>query len=130
MDLETKEIIRNIASIQVEALTNISNNIYEVSQDLISTLLNVPYEYAEDEAFLKEEIQHRIDMYKQILEYPSLIRALNEYQLYICSHILFQMEDEWMIDNSQGVMGAWALLIREVDKFHPELTLLWCYGKK
>lgn len=130
MDLETKEIIRNIASIQVEALTNIQEHIYEVSQDLISTLLNVPYDYAEDEVFLKEEIQHRIDMYKQIHEYPSLIRALDEYQLYICSHILFQMEDEWMIDNSQGVMGAWALLIREVDKFHPELTLLWCYGKK
>lgn len=130
MDQETKKIIKNIASIQIEALTNISDNIHEVSQDLISTLLQVPYDYAEDEEFLKEETQHRIDMYKQILEYPSLIRALDEYQLYICSHILFQMEDEWMIDNSQGVMGAWELLIKEVDKFHPELTLLWCYAKK
>ena len=48
----------------------------------------------------------------------------SEYQLYICSHILFKMEDEWIHDLSQGVYGAWELLHKETNKFHPELTLI------
>ena len=49
---------------------------------------------------------------------------LNEYQLMICSHILFKMEDEWLIDNSQGVCGAWELLHKIQINYHPEITLL------
>ncbi len=37
-----------------------------------------------------------------MIEYPQLIKTLTEYQLYVCSHILWKMEEEWITDNSQG----------------------------
>ena len=104
MDAETKEVVKNIAQIQIEALTNIKNNITTTEPDLLRKLLQINYE--------------------EIYEMPQLIKTLNEYQLYICSHILFKMEDEWIHDLSQGVYGAWELLHRETNKFHPELTLI------
>ena len=35
MDLETKEVVKNIAQIQIEALTNIKNNITTTEPDLL-----------------------------------------------------------------------------------------------
>lgn len=55
---------------------------------------------------------------------PQLINMLSEYQMMVCSHILFRMEDEWVHTNSQGVLGTWAIFQRANLKFHPELTLL------
>lgn len=119
-----------IASIQVEALQNILNNFTNLNpseKDMLNDLLGI---YPESEQEIIEIIQNRIQGYKEIQEYPNLIKAIDEHQLYICSHILFQMEDEWIIDNSQGVYGAWDILFKESYKFHPELTLIWYYGKK
>ena len=105
MDAETKEVVKNIAQIQIEALTNIKNNITTTEEML-------------------DSVNHHIQIYEEIYEMPQLIKTLNEYQLYICSHILFKMEDEWIHNLSQGVYGAWELLHRETNKFHPELTLI------
>ena len=113
MDAETKEVVKNIAQIQIEALTNIKNNITTTEPDLLRKLLQI-----NDEEML-DSVNHHIQIYEEIYEMP-----LNEYQLYICSHILFKMEDEWVHDLSQGVYVAWELLHRETNKFHPELTLI------
>lgn len=146
MDKETKNIIQKIASIQVEALQNILDNLHNLNpseEDMLIDLLGLYHEPAVLELYqdptvsdysLKQEIietlENRIQGYKSIIEYPNLIKSIDERQLYICSHILFQMEDEWIIDNSQGVYGAWNVLFKESYKFHPELTLIWYYGKK
>lgn len=130
MDKETKDIIRRIATIQVEALTNILNNFDNLNPseyDMLKDLLCIIPESREE---VLETIQNRIQGYQDIIRYPNLIKAIDEQQLYICSHILFQMEEEWLLDNSQGVYGAWAILFKESYKFHPELTLIWYYGKK
>lgn len=130
MDKETKDIIQRIATIQVEALTNILNNFDNLNQseyDMLKDLLCIIPESREE---ILETIQNRIRGYQDIIRYPNLIKAIDEQQLYICSHILFQMEEEWLLDNSQGVYGAWAILFKESYKFHPELTLIWYYGKK
>ena len=34
------------------------------------------------------------------------------------------MEEEWITDNSQGVLGAWAIIQKYTNVLHPELTLL------
>lgn len=130
MDKETKYIIQRIATIQVEALTNILNNFDNLNPseyDMLKDLLCIIPESREE---VLETIQNRIQGYQDIIRYPNLIKAIDEQQLYICSHILFQMEEEWLLDNSQGVYGAWAILFKESYKFHPELTLIWYYGKK
>ncbi len=130
MDKETKNIIQRIATIQVEALTNILNNFDNLNPseyDMLKDLLCIIPESREE---VLETIQNRIQGYQDIIRYPNLIKAIDEQQLYICSHILFQMEEEWLLDNSQGVYGAWAILFKESYKFHPELTLIWYYGKK
>ena len=108
MDAETKEVVKNIAQIQIEALTNIKNNITTTEPDLLRKLLQINNEE------MLDSVNHHIQIYEE----------MNEYQLYICSHILFKMEDEWIHDLSQGVYGAWELLHRETNKFHPELTLI------
>lgn len=118
MDAETKEVVKNIAQIQIESLTNIKNNITTTEPDLLRKLLQINNEE------MLDSVNHHIQIYEEIYEMPQLIKTLNEYQLYICSHILFKMEDEWIHDLSQGVYGAWELLHRETNKFHPELTLI------
>ena len=139
MDKETEKVIKNIAEIQIESLNRILQNEDKpnsaLAQELILRLLEISENAIPDDVPLNklqivfkdlvhEETQRRIDMYKQILEIPSIIRTLNEYQLYLCSHILWKMEDTWIIDNQQGVLGAWAELQICINKFHPELTLI------
>ena len=103
MDAETKTVIKNIAQIQVEALTHISKNLEDTDHYLLKKLLQ---------------------LYSDMIEYPQLIKTLTEYQLYVCSHILWKMEEEWITDNSQGVLGAWAIIQKYTNVLHPELTLL------
>lgn len=139
MDKETENVIKNIAEIQIEALGRIIKNEKNpnssLSTELVLKLLevgeeNIPDDISDSELrnlfheLIKEETQKKIDLYKQLIEIPTSIRTLNEYQLYICSHILWKMEDEWITDNQQGVLGAWAELQNCTRKFHPELTLI------
>lgn len=139
MDKETEKVIKNIAEIQIEALSRIIANEDKpnsaLGHELILKLLEfdescIPDKMSTDQMqtvfkeLIHEETQKRIDIYKQILEIPTAIRTLNEYQLYVCSHILWKMEDVWVLDNQQGVLGAWAELQSCTNRLHPELTLI------
>lgn len=139
MDKETEKVIKNIAEIQIEALGRIIKNEKNpnssLSTELVLKLLevgeeNIPDDIPDSELrnlfheLIEEETQKKIDLYKQLIEIPTSIRTLNEYQLYICSHILWKMEDEWITDNQQGVLGAWAEIQSCTRKFHQELTLI------
>ena len=131
MDKETQQIIKNIAEIQIEALKRLREKEEELNSSLSKELVlkflglvNDGFEQDLREA-IEDEIDNRTRIYKEMIEYPDLIKTLSEYQLYLCSHILFRMEDTWIIDNSQGVSGAWEIISTSLDKFHPELTLLW-----
>lgn len=116
MDQETRKIFTQIASIQLEAIESIQKD-HDVDLDLARAYLQVTNNEWET------QIEFHLNLYKQMKEIPSIIRCLNEYQLLVCSHILFKMEDEWMIDNSQGVYGAWIEIHKAMLKFHPEFTL-------
>ena len=118
MDKETKEIIRRIASIQMDALANIIERPEENDYELLTKLLQVK----PDE--IVQAAESVFQFYKEVSETPDLINMANEYQVLVCHHILFQMEDEWIIDNSQGVFGAWNFLHKVLDKFHPEFKLI------
>ena len=112
MDAETKTVIKNIAQIQVEALTHISKNLEDTDHYLLKKLLQI------EEGEIRGVLDNMIKLYSDMIEYPQLIKTLTEYQLYVCSHIL------WKTDNSQGVLGAWAIIQKYTNVLHPELTLL------
>ena len=89
-----------------------------IAQDLIKKLLQID----NDEIIMA--LDEHIELYTEIENTPQLINMLSEYQMLVCSHILFRMEDEWVHNNSQGVLGTWAIFQKANLKFHPELTLL------
>lgn len=140
MDKETSQIIKNIAEIQIEALQRIIDNEDKpnssLAQELLIELLNIdtsqllekgtPYNKMNQK--LKTLIHHkvymRIDAYKQLIDIPTAIYCLDEYQLLLCSHILWKMEEVWILDNPQGVNGAWLEINKAIRKFHPEYTLI------
>lgn len=119
MDKEIKDIIKRIASIQMEALSNIIENPEDSDHELLIKFLQVK----PDEIVSSAETIYTF--YKEVEDMPELIKMANEYQLLVCQHILFRMEDEWIIDNSWGVFGAWSLLHEALGKFHPEFRLIW-----
>lgn len=135
MDKETQHIVTSIAEIQVEALKNLQKEEIKpnagLASQMISDLLEIPLQQAAESEvkgtfskLVSREINQRIDLYTQMQEMPNLIKTLDEYQLMVCAHILWRMEEHWMLDNSQGVEGAWALINALQHKFHPELILL------
>lgn len=121
MDKETKDIIKLIAGIQIESLNSIKEEVSNgnnIANDLIKKLLQID----NDEIILA--LDEHIQLYVDIEQTPQLIQTIPEYQMLVCSHILFRMEDEWVHTNSQGVLGTWAIFQKSHLKFHPELTLL------
>ena len=92
MDKETEKVIKNIAEIQIESLNRIIQNEDKpnsaLAQELILRLLEISEDAIPDDVPLNklqavfkdlvhEETQKRIDMYKQMLEIPSIIRTLH-----------------------------------------------------
>lgn len=125
MNTQTKTIIQKIAQIQIDALTNIEKGIQDNMPErrLVETILQVGED--ESSSLMREVTKERIDFYSQVKEFPSLIGMLDEYQLYLCSHILFRMEEQWIQDNPEGVIGAWNFLFHQTNSKHPETVLLW-----
>ena len=118
MNISTSDIITRIADIQLEALHNLQEKSLTVDNQLLCNLFKV----SEEE--ISNALEDYIITYQDIKETPSLISMLNEYQLSICAHILYRMEDDWLLDNSQGVYGAWQILFGAHKKFHPEFNLI------
>ena len=91
MDKETKDIVKLIAGIQIESLNSIKEDVKngnDIAQDLIKKLLQI-----EDDEIIRALDEH-IELYVEIENTPQLINMLSEYQMLVCSHILFRMEDE------------------------------------
>jgi len=120
MDKYTKDVIRLIAEIQIEALNRLKTD-WDRDHDrynLISKLLQI----TNDE--VDESIDAHLHIYQDLLDMPTTIAMLSEYQLMLCSHILFKMEDEWISLNPNGVVGAWDAIREANIKYHPEFTLI------
>ena len=94
MDKETKDIVKLIAGIQIESLNSLKEDISNgnnIAQDLIKKLLQID----NDEIIMA--LDEHIELYTEIENTPQLINMLSEYQMLVCSHILFRMEDEWVL---------------------------------
>lgn len=62
--------------------------------------------------------------YKNIKSIPQAITLLDEYQLLVCSHILFRMEQVWIVEYSYGISSLWSVIHECMEKFHPEYKLI------
>lgn len=115
------KILWKIAEIQLDALHNIQAHKEELDDNFIIRYIENSYND------INLGISKLEDIYTQISQARCpdlLINLLSEYQIGICIHILFRMEDIWMNEFSQrDVMAAWDTLLKSQAKFHPEYIL-------
>lgn len=121
MDKSTKKIIRYIASVQLEAISFLRKEgiNQEIDKDFILKFIEAP-----NEKEWKSSLDKLEEIYTQLKSVPSTFKLLNEYQLLVCSHILYRMEDTWSLDNQYGVFMTWSLIHQSMKKFHPEFKIL------
>lgn len=121
MDKSTKKIIRYIASVQLEAISFLRKEgiNQEIDKDFILKFIEAP-----NEKEWKSSLDKLEEIYTQLKSVPTTFKLLNEYQLLVCSHILYRMEDTWSLGNQYGVFMTWSLIHQSMKKFHPEFKIL------
>ena len=119
MEQNTQKVIQQIAEIQIEALQKLkTQKVEEYSEADLCKLLQVGPEEIQD------SIDNHIQIYKDMVQSPDMIKMLTEYQTCLCSYILWKMEETWVLNNQEGVLGAWAILTAAQRKFHPEYQII------
>lgn len=117
MDSNTKKVITDIASIQIEALDQMKSK----SNGLDLGIWN----YLD----VSETVEKLMDTYSYIKRRPELINflALSEYQIMICIHIIYRLQKDPMYRNAnnEGIYGAFEELNKKLVKFHPEFKTLF-----
>lgn len=114
---EAKQVLDMVADIQLQALQSIKdypNNNRELAAKLIR----------EHESDWDNQIQRLQALYQNIKSIPQAIIMLDEYQLLVCSHILFRMEGLWMAEHSYGISSLWSVIHECMAKFHPEYQII------
>ena len=114
---EAKQVLDMVCDIQLSAIESIKNYPNK-SRELASKLIQ------EQESDWDAQIGRLTAMYQNIKSIPQAITLLDEYQLLVCSHILFRMEAVWMVEYSYGISSLWSVIHECMEKFHPEYKLL------
>lgn len=116
---EAKQILDMVCDIQLNALQSIEdypNKEQKLAAKLIQSNIS---DWNAQLGKLKAT-------YQNIKNIPQAITLLDEYQLLVCSHILFRMEQVWMVEYkySYGISSLWSVIHECMEKFHPEYKLL------
>lgn len=114
---EAKQVLDMICDIQLDALESIKdypNKEQKLAAKLIQSNLS---DWNAQLGRLKA-------MYQNIKSIPQAITLLDEYQLLVCSHILFRMEQVWRVEYSYGISSLWSVIHECMEKFHPEYKLI------
>lgn len=116
---EVAKVIKDIASIQLESLDKIITGHFD------NNYIKGIYKLFEISLYeVKDNAEIISDYYKSILVNPENIYLINEFQLGVCGHILFKMEDTWVTDNPEGIRETWNIFHTINEKFHPEYSLI------
>ena len=116
MNNNLKQVIQNIAEIQLEALKRIQKDPRQYDNFGLVQFIQ--------SSEIDSTIQNRIDYWERVYSLPCYFKTLDQYQLGICSHILFTMESEWVQANPEGVLECWDLIDNCFNRHHPEVKLL------
>lgn len=116
---EAKQVLDMVCDIQLDALESIKdypNKEQKLAAKLIQSNLSD----------WNAQLGRLTAMYQNIKSIPQAITLLDEYQLLVCSHILFRMEQVWMVEYkySYGISSLWSVIHECMEKFHPEYKLL------
>lgn len=114
---EAKQVLDMVCDIQLSAIESI-RDYPNKSRELAAKLIQ------EQESDWDAQIGRLTAMYQNIKSIPQAITLLDEYQLLVCSHILFRMESVWMVEYSYGISSLWSVIHECMEKFHPEYKLL------
>ena len=114
---EAKQVLDMVCDIQLSAIESIKDYPNK-SRELAAKLIQ------EQESDWDAQIGRLTAMYQNIKSIPQAITLLDEYQLLVCSHILFRMEAVWMVEYSYGISNLWSVIHECMEKFHPEYKLL------
>lgn len=114
---EAKRVLDMVCDIQLSAIESIKDYPNE-SRELAAKLIQ------EQESDWNAQISRLTAMYQNIKSIPQAITLLDEYQLLVCSHILFRMENVWMVEYSYGISSLWSVIHECMEKFHPEYKLI------
>ena len=114
---EAKQVLDMICDIQLNALQSIEdypNKEQKLAAKLIQSNLSD----------WNAQLGSLMATYKNIKSIPQAITLLDEYQLLVCSHILFRMEKVWIVEYSYGISSLWSVIHECMEKFHPEYKLI------
>lgn len=116
---EAKQVLDMVCDIQLNALQSIEdypNKEQKLAAKLIQSNLSD----------WNAQLDRLKATYQNIKSIPQTITLLDEYQLLVCSHILFRMEQVWMVEYkySYGISSLWSVIHECMEKFHPEYKLL------
>ena len=114
---EAKQVLDMVCDIQLDALESIKdcpNKEQKLAAKLIQSNLS---DWNAQLGRLKAT-------YQNIKSIPQSITLLDEYQLLVCSHILFRMEPVWVVEYSYGISSLWSVIHECMEKFHPEYKLI------
>ena len=116
---EAKQVLDMVCDIQLNALQSIEdypNKEQKLAAKLIQSNLS---DWNAQLGKLKAT-------YQNIKSIPQAITLLDEYQLLVCSHILFRMEQVWRVEYkySYGISSLWSVIHECMEKFHPEYKLI------
>lgn len=114
---EAKQVLDMVCDIQLSAIESIKDYPNK-SRELAAKLIQ------EQESDWDAQIGRLTAMYQNIKSIPQAITLLDEYQLLVCSHILFRMEAVWRVEYSYGISSLWSVIHECMEKFHPEYKLL------
>ena len=114
---EAKQVLDMVCDIQLDAIKSIKD--YPIkSRELAAKLIQ------EHESDWDAQIERLTSMYQNIKIIPQAITLLDEYQLLVCSHILFRMEQVWRVEYSYGISSLWSVIHECIEKFHPEYNII------
>lgn len=114
---EAKQVLDMVCDIQLDALESIKdypNKEQKLAAKLIQSNLSD----------WNAQLGRIKATYQNIKSIPQAITLLDEYQLLVCSHILFRMEQVWMVEYSYGISSLWSVIHECMEKFHPEYKLI------
>ena len=114
---QAKQVLDMVCDIQLDAIKSI-RDYPSKSRELAAKLIQ------EHESDWDNQISRLTEMYQNIKSIPQSIILLDEYQLLVCSHIIFMMEPIWMIEYSYGISSLWSVIHECMEKFHPEYNLI------
>ena len=116
---EAKQVLDMVCDIQLDALQSLKDY-HNKEQKLAAKLIQ------SNLSDWNAQLGKLKATYQNIKSIPQAITLLDEYQLLVCSHILFRMEQVWMVEYkySYGISSLWSVIHECMEKFHPEYKLI------